>query len=53
MIACAELVKFIDYIIKLGAIGVENDSEFALLFLHVHHQAEERGNQVVLALVEE
>ena len=52
MVTSAEFVVFIDYIIKLRAEGVEDDSELTLLFLHIHHEAEERRDQVVFALVE-
>ena len=36
MITRAELVIFVNNIIKLRPKGLEGNSEFALLFLHVH-----------------
>lgn len=53
MLTRAELIEFVDHVIKLAPESVESDSELALLFLHVHHQAIERWDDVIFAFAEE
>ena len=51
MLSCAELVELVDDIVHIASEGVEADGELTLLLLHVHQQAEEGWDQVVLALI--
>ena len=51
VLTIAELVELVDDIVHIATEGVEADGELTLLLLHVHQQAEEGWDQVVLAMI--
>ena len=53
MLTRAELVEFVDDIVHLVTVGVEDNGELSLLLLHIHEQSPEGWNDVVFAFVEE
>ena len=52
MLTSAELIELVDYVVHLVAKGVEYNGKLTLLLLHVHEKSPERGDQVILTLVE-
>ena len=52
MLTSAELIEFIDNVVQFFSKRVENDSEFSLLFLHVHEKTEERWDKMILSSME-
>ena len=51
MLSSAELIEFVDHIVKLRTKCVEHDGKFSLLLLHVHEKAEKGGDQVIPSIV--
>lgn len=49
MLSRAEFIEFIDDIVQFISKRMEYDCELSLLLLHVHEEAEEGWDQVILA----
>ena len=53
MFTRAELVEFVDDIVHLVTVGVEDNGELSFILLHIHEQSPEGWDDIVFAFVEE